>query len=139
MIPALAIMDFHVSLSQVISPLNLCNLLFLGLGASALCFVTWNLAVKILGSVRTSVYTVSYTHLDVYKRQAHCFLGNLALQFKGGFLGVPGHVGTAQEVVKPEKGCPHFHGLSLIHIFSSGAARSSYTIPSVPPGWDALP
>ena len=44
-------MDFHVSLSQVISPLNLCNLLFLGLGASALCFVTWNLA-----SVRTSVY-----------------------------------------------------------------------------------
>ena len=56
MIPALAIMDFHVSLSQVISPLNLCNLLFLGLGASALCFVTWNLAVKILGSVRTSVY-----------------------------------------------------------------------------------
>ena len=56
MIPALAIMDFHVSLSQVISPLNLCNLLFLGLGASALCFVNWNLAVKILGSVRTSVY-----------------------------------------------------------------------------------
>ncbi len=56
MIPALALMDFHVSLSQVISPLNLCNLLFLGLGASALCFVTWNLAVKILGSVRTSVY-----------------------------------------------------------------------------------
>ena len=56
MIPALAIMDFHVSLSQVISPLNLCNLLFLGLGASALCFVTWNFAVRALGSVKTSVY-----------------------------------------------------------------------------------
>lgn len=56
MIPALALMDFNVSPSQVTSPLNLCNLLFLGLGASALCFVTWNLAVKILGSVRTSVY-----------------------------------------------------------------------------------
>ena len=56
MIPALALMDFNVSLSQVTSPLNLSNLLFLGLGASALCFVTWNLAVKILGSVRTSVY-----------------------------------------------------------------------------------
>ena len=56
MIPALALMDFNVSLSQVTSPLNLCNLLFLGLGAPALCFVTWNLAVKILGSVRTSVY-----------------------------------------------------------------------------------
>nr|WP_330376664.1 DMT family transporter [Enterocloster citroniae] len=49
-------MDFHVTLDRIINPLNLCNLLFLGLGASALCFVTWNLAVKLLGSVRTSVY-----------------------------------------------------------------------------------
>ena len=31
-------------------------MLFLGVGASALCFVTWNLAVKFLGAVRTSVY-----------------------------------------------------------------------------------
>jgi len=30
--------------------------LFLGLGASALCFVTWNTAVKILGAIKTSVY-----------------------------------------------------------------------------------
>ena len=35
---------------------NLLNLLFLGLGASALCFVTWNSAVRLLGAVRTSVY-----------------------------------------------------------------------------------
>ena len=28
----------------------------MGLGASALCFVTWNTAVKRLGSVKTSVY-----------------------------------------------------------------------------------
>ena len=26
------------------------------LGASALCFVTWNVAVKILGAVKTSIY-----------------------------------------------------------------------------------
>ena len=32
------------------------NILFLGLGASALCFVTWNFAVKTLGAVKTSVY-----------------------------------------------------------------------------------
>lgn len=56
MIPALSLMEFHVTMAQVFIPINLCNLLFLGLGASALCFVTWNLAVKILGSVRTSVY-----------------------------------------------------------------------------------
>ena len=56
MMPALALMNFDVTPAQIMNPLNLCNLLFLGLGASALCFVTWNLAVKILGSVRTSVY-----------------------------------------------------------------------------------
>ena len=33
----------------------LLNILYLGLGASALCFVTWNLAVKVLGAVKTSV------------------------------------------------------------------------------------
>ena len=32
------------------------NLLFLGLGASALCFVTWGSAVRVLGAVKTSVY-----------------------------------------------------------------------------------
>ena len=31
-------------------------MLFLGLGASALCFITWNYAVSVLGVVKTSVY-----------------------------------------------------------------------------------
>ena len=31
-------------------------MLYLGLGASALCFVTWGVAVGKLGTVRTSVY-----------------------------------------------------------------------------------
>ena len=35
---------------------NLLNILFLGAGASALCFVTWNVSVKILGALKTSVY-----------------------------------------------------------------------------------
>lgn len=56
MIPTLISMGFHVTLSQFTDTTNLLNLLFLGLGASALCFVTWNLAVRILGSVKTSVY-----------------------------------------------------------------------------------
>lgn len=38
------------------NPIYLGNILFLGLGASALCFVTWNMAVKILGAVKTSIY-----------------------------------------------------------------------------------
>lgn len=35
---------------------NFLGLLFLGFGASAACFVTWNKAVSILGPVKTSVY-----------------------------------------------------------------------------------
>lgn len=35
---------------------NLFNLLYLGIGASALCFVLWNWAVKLLGAVKSSVY-----------------------------------------------------------------------------------
>ena len=32
------------------------NLIFLGVGASAVCFVSWNFAVQTLGPVKTSVY-----------------------------------------------------------------------------------
>lgn len=35
---------------------NLANLVYLGLGACALCFVTWNFAVGKLGAVKTSTY-----------------------------------------------------------------------------------
>ena len=56
MVPALTFMDFHVTPVQFTDMKNILNLLFLGLGASALCFVTWNTGVKILGAVKTSVY-----------------------------------------------------------------------------------
>lgn len=56
MVPAVLFSDFHLTLSQIINPKLLFNLFFLGLGASALCFVTWNLAVKKLGAVKTSAY-----------------------------------------------------------------------------------
>lgn len=56
MLPALCLSDFQLELTRFISPVYLFNILFLGLCASALCFVTWNFAVKILGAVKTSVY-----------------------------------------------------------------------------------
>ena len=40
----------------LVDPLVVANLLFLGLGASAACFATWNFAVKHLGAVVTSTY-----------------------------------------------------------------------------------
>ncbi|WMJ84908.1 DMT family transporter [Oscillospiraceae bacterium LTW-04] len=56
MLPALFILDFSPNTAQLLVPVNLFNLLFLGLGASALCFVTWGAAVKMLGAVKTGVY-----------------------------------------------------------------------------------
>lgn len=56
MIPALLIFGFNPNMALLIQPVNLFNILFLGLGASALCFVTWNYTVEILGAVKTSVY-----------------------------------------------------------------------------------
>lgn len=56
MIPALFLFDFQLDLSRFANPTYLLNILFLGLGASALCFVTWNFAVKLLGAVKTSIY-----------------------------------------------------------------------------------
>lgn len=56
MIPTLFMFDFHLELSRFTNPVYLFNIIFLGLGTSALCFVSWNLAVKVLGAVKTSIY-----------------------------------------------------------------------------------
>lgn len=56
MIPALFLFDCRVGPERFSNPVYLGNLLFLGLGASALCFVTWSMAVRILGAVKTSIY-----------------------------------------------------------------------------------
>lgn len=56
MLPVLCIAGFEPDVSQIIKPVNLFNILFLGFGASAICFATWNYALKILGAVKTSVY-----------------------------------------------------------------------------------
>lgn len=56
MLPTLVLFDFHPNLVAFTQPAMLGNLLFLGIGASALCFVTWNSALKYLGPVQTSAY-----------------------------------------------------------------------------------
>jgi drug/metabolite transporter (DMT)-like permease len=55
-LPVLFLMDFRIGLERYFEAVNLGNILFLGLGASALCFVTWNTAVGLLGAVKTSAY-----------------------------------------------------------------------------------
>ena len=56
MAPVLLFTDISLGRQRFADPLNLGNLLFLGIGASAICFVTWNTAVKRLGAVKTTVY-----------------------------------------------------------------------------------
>lgn len=56
MLPTLFLFDFQLGLSRFKEISNVAHLLFLGLGASALCFLTWNKAVGILGAVK-QVYT----------------------------------------------------------------------------------
>ncbi|MDN5389024.1 MULTISPECIES: DMT family transporter [Bacillus] len=56
MVPALFLFDFRFDASPFASPANWLNILFLGAGASALCFVTWNWSVGVLGAVKTSAY-----------------------------------------------------------------------------------
>ena len=56
MLPALCFFDFQWDFTRFANISNLFNLVFLGLGASALCFVTWNFAVKHLGAAKTSIY-----------------------------------------------------------------------------------
>ncbi|NCB29275.1 MAG: DMT family transporter [Clostridia bacterium] len=56
MVPSLALFGFRFGFARFAEPVYLGNMIFLSLGASAVCFVTWNLAVRILGAVKTSVY-----------------------------------------------------------------------------------
>lgn len=85
--------DFDVTLSTMIAPENLLNLLFLGFGASALCFVTWNFSVDALGSVKTSVYiymvpviTTVTSALILHETITPTAVGGIALTLLGLFL-----------------------------------------------------
>lgn len=90
MVPALLVFGFELDISRFASPVNVLNLLFLGLGASALCFVTWNHAVKLLGALKTSVYiylapavTVVASWLILHEPITWMTIGGLALTLAG--------------------------------------------------------
>lgn len=56
MLPILFFSGSKIDIKVFFNIKYLLNLGFLGAGASAMCFVTWNYAVKILGAVKTSIY-----------------------------------------------------------------------------------
>lgn len=93
MLPALFLFEFHFNLGRFANMANLSNLLFLGLGASALCFVTWNRAVSLLGAVKTSVYiylvpviTVVASALILHERITWITLLGALLTLVGSFI-----------------------------------------------------
>lgn len=93
MTPALFFMDFHPQLSLLAQPANLFGILYLGLGAGAACFVTWNLAVKRLGALTTSVYiylvplvTIVASAIVLHERMTPLSLLGMALILTGLFL-----------------------------------------------------
>ena len=90
MIPVVAKMGFRPPVTAFKRPEVLLMLAFLSFLASAACFVTWNIAVKRLGAVKTSVYiylspviTIVCAALVLHERmQASMFIGT-ALVFFG--------------------------------------------------------
>lgn len=55
-IPLVGIYDVSLDFTRFLEPVNLFHILYLGLGASALCYVIWNYAISYLGAVRSSLY-----------------------------------------------------------------------------------
>ena len=56
MLPFALLMGFSPDIHSLLNGINIFNFVFLGFGASALCFVTWNNALKVLGPVTTCIY-----------------------------------------------------------------------------------
>lgn len=56
MLPVLPFANFSTDWQRFADMGNSVNMLFLGLGASALCFVIWNYSLKVLGAVRAGMY-----------------------------------------------------------------------------------
>ncbi len=59
MIPMYFIFDCHFELTLFSSPVNLLNMLYLGIVASGLCFLIWNIALKSIGVVTSGIYVYS--------------------------------------------------------------------------------
>lgn len=92
-IPTLFLCPFNPDPAKFTKLLNLMNLLYLGLGASALCFVSWNWSVGILGAVKTSVYiyivpavTISASALILHEKITAVALAGAFLALLGLFI-----------------------------------------------------
>ncbi len=93
LLPTSAFLTFEPSLEPLYDLVVTGNLLFLGLGASAVCFATWNFAVARIGAMKTSVYlylmplvTVLSAAIVLAEEITLTILGGMALTLAGVIL-----------------------------------------------------
>ncbi|MDE6347880.1 MAG: DMT family transporter [Bacteroides sp.] len=55
-LPVFLFRPWHFDISRLLEPAVLCNLLFLGVLASLICFAVWNVVLKQLGTIKASNY-----------------------------------------------------------------------------------
>ncbi len=53
---AVFIFGFEFNIYNFTKPIYILNIVYLGVGASAICFLTWNFSVKTIGALKTSIY-----------------------------------------------------------------------------------
>lgn len=82
----------RLDLARFTDPYSLASMVFLGLVASAACFVTWNLAIKMLGTVRSATYLYGIPVINAIA--AVIVLGEhlSAMQMVGGTMAIAGLV-----------------------------------------------
>lgn len=108
MTPILAFSELSFDMSKLCNSVNVLNLLFLGICASALCFVTWNTAIGILGPVKTTTYiyiipviSVAASAVILHERITALAAAGMALIIAG--LVLSGKEGTSGAKHKPNK------------------------------------
>ena len=90
MLPPALLSGVSFDMTRFMDMTNLFNILFLGAGASAICFVIWNCSVRILGALKTSVYiylvpvvTVIFSALILKENMTPASLAGTALTLAG--------------------------------------------------------
>lgn len=55
-LPIMLFAGYDLKIPQLVKPVNIFNFVFLSVICSTVCFITWNLSVKLLGAIRSSIY-----------------------------------------------------------------------------------
>lgn len=105
MLPVLTLLDFSPRWAALANAAYLGNLLFLGLVASALCYVTWNRAVALLGALKTSAYIYAIPVITVVTARIVLDEAITLISGTGAALALAGLV-VAERKPSPDKRAP---------------------------------